>query len=257
MKAEDLNRREILILGKNLLLTSLVASVPLGCSQSRPAEKVDWQKELQPLDEKGVASVTHLVGDAFANSEPLLVGHKLNSGSVVDLANGGQLVLTLPDRSVLQLKDETRLQLDLDSQQGGDLTLKYGSLLSVVTSRRRSRHYRIKGVAALVGVKGTVCFLQVFKPGADRDPEIPAQATEYCCICNGAIDYLNRNNETAMSDQAEHHSPYFLYPDGNDIGLIKANVLLNHDDKEIKGLIDHMGGQKHDTSWLKTYHSGY
>ena len=257
MNIENLNRREILILGKNLFLTSLIAGVPLGCSQSRPVETVDWQKELQPFDEKGVATVTHLTGDGFAKSEPLMVGQKLNSGTVVDLSKGGLLVLTLPDRSVLQLKDETRLRLDLDSERGGDLTVKYGSLLSVITPRRRSRHYRIKGTAALVGVKGTVCFLQVFKPGESREPKIPSQATEYFCICNGAIDYLNPNNIAALSDQAEHHSPYFLFPDGNDIGLIKANMLLNHDDKEIKGLIDHMVGKKHDTSWLNPYGSSY
>ncbi|MBT7892723.1 MAG: hypothetical protein HN580_27185, partial [Deltaproteobacteria bacterium] len=57
MKAESLNRREILVLGKNLLLTSLVAGIPVGCSLSRPIGEVDWQKEIQPLDQKGVATV--------------------------------------------------------------------------------------------------------------------------------------------------------------------------------------------------------
>jgi len=257
MKAESLNRREILVLGKNLLLTSLVAGIPVGCSLSRPIGEVDWQKEIQPLDQKGVATVTHLSGTASADTKPVFAGDRLSSGSVVDLAAGGQLVLALPDRSVLQLKDETRLRLDLDSEQGGDLTLKYGSLLSVVTPRRRSRRYRIKGTAALIGVKGTVCFLQVFKPGADRDPKIPSRATEYFCICNGAIDYLDPDNRTAMSDSAEHHSPYFLYPKGGDVGFIRTNQLLNHDDKEINDLIYRMAGQKHDTLWLNVYRTRY
>lgn len=251
MKAENLNRREILVLGKNLLLTSLLAGASAGCSISSATNDEEWQNDPQPLDRKGMATVKYLSGAAFADAKPMIAGEKLPSGIVVDLVQGGRLVLALPDRSVLQLKDQTRLKLDLDSKQGGDLTLKYGSMVSVITPRRRSRHYRIKGVSALIGVKGTVSFLQVFKPGAVRDPKIPPQATEYFCICNGAIDYLDPvSRVTAMSDSAEHHSPHFLYPKRGGVGFIKTNLLLNHNDREILKLMGHMEGEKHDTSWL-------
>ncbi|MBT6611633.1 MAG: hypothetical protein HOB38_05980, partial [Deltaproteobacteria bacterium] len=76
-------------------------------------------------------------------------------------------------------------------------------------------------------------------------------------ICNGAIDYLTPDNKTAMSDRAEHHSPYFLYPKKGDVGFIRTNQLLNHDDKEINDLIYRMAGQKHDTLWLNVYRTRY
>ncbi|MFH2129349.1 MAG: FecR domain-containing protein [bacterium] len=258
MRVEKLSRREILILGKNLFLTSLVAGVPAACSSRRTISTSGWDDASQPINGKGVATVRFLSGTASVNAEPVSAGDRVSSGAVLELATGGRMVLALPDRSVLQLKDDTQLKLDLDSEQGGDLTLKHGSLLSVVTSRPRSRYYRIRGAAALIGVKGTVCFLQVFKPDAPRSPDIPLRATDYFCICNGAIDYLNpASSRTVMSDSAEHHDPYFLYPDGSEIGFIDTDQLLNHDDKEILSLINRMEGQKHETRWLQKYGSGY
>lgn len=258
MKMENLNRREILVFGKNLLLTSLVVGLPLGCSTSQPEEMVNWQQSARPIDGQGAAVVKQLSGIAFTDSGSLSEWDRVKSGTTVNLEKGGLLTLSLPDRSVLQLKGESRLKLELDSDQGGDLALTYGSLLSVVTPRRRSRRYRIKGATATIGVKGTVCFLQVFKPGAVRDAMVPSRATEYFCICNGAIDYLNPSaNTIAMSDRAKHHKPYFLYPDGNNVGFIQSDQLLNHDDREILSLIDRMIAPKHHTSWLETYHKRY
>lgn len=254
MKTSEMNRRGVLLFGRNMLLTSLLLGLPAACSISRSDRDEKWQGTLQPVDGKGRATVRKLSGSVTADSRTLAEGDTLSSGAIVTLATASRLVLALPDRSVLQLKEASRLKLDLDSDQGGDLTLHYGSLLSVITSRRRSRYYRIKGAAAQIDVKGTVSFLQTFKPGSDRDADIPGRATDYFCICNGEIDYLNpAGNRREKTLNTDYHKPYFLYPEGNRIGFIETDQLLNHDDREIAELISQMKSPKHDTRWLKTY----
>ena len=258
MIAENMNRREILIIGRNLLLTSMAAGLPLGCSISRSAGEDEWVGKIRPVDGKGTAIVKDLSGPAYTGSGSVSIGDTVPSGAVFTTVAGTRMVLSLPDRSVLQLKDESRLKLDLDSEEGGDLTLQYGALLSVVTNKRRRRSYRIKGAAAQVDVKGTVCFLQTFKPGVKNPAVVPAGATDYFCICNGAIDYLNpAGSKKEMSSSATHHKPYFLYPDGENVGFIESMNLLNHDDREILSLIDRMDGRKHDRHWLEGYKVKY
>jgi len=214
---------------------------------------VDWQRAFERKTVGGIARIKSLVGEGLAGMRELMLGGGLNSGERIRVARDSLLILSLPDRSVLQIRGEAELDLHFDEFSGGVYNLYVGAVLSVVP---RSNLYIATGPTGAVGIKGTVFFREVFgETGREVQTmegkmTMPADVDDYFCTCHGEVDYLGQleQGRVVRTDRAQHHSPFFLR-NGDGLTFEEA-PMLNHFDDEIDRLIDVMDPPRHDKSWL-------
>ena len=246
----EFSRRKLLVYGKDIILASALTYGITACSPAVTQVKADWDKELAGLDKLGSARIKKVSGQAFINGKPFQTGLEVKSGDQVEVASRSVVLLAMADNSLIKVKGRATLTMTLDSSGGGLLQLKRGSLLSAI-SRRKKRPYIYKSATAMVGVRGTVLFNHVFDNEAPMDSRTPDSATDYVCICNGQIDYVDPNESRVVSsDRGYHHSARFVGSTNGQIQFQKAGFLLNHSDQEIYELIQQMEGEKLDTGWL-------
>jgi len=251
MQDDLLSRREILtFFPKALALTALsLASSSVILPQK--VDAVDWTRFWGTPSKTGQASVIQVRGRVKVGRSTLRRGMKVDSGVEVIVFKGAELLLRLPDESVLKMRGYTRMVLELDSNSGGLFKLIVGSMMGVINPIKE-RPYLIKGPTATIGVKGTVFFHEVFDENNRDDKRIPREATEYFCVCNGAVDFLQpQRGNLLKSQKAHHHQAYFLSPAGRKVKFKKANFMLDHSDPEIYQAIQQMRGKKHKTGWLR------
>ena len=253
----EFSRRKLLAYGKDIVLASALTYGISACSTAESQVKSDWDKELAGFDKLGSARIKKLTGQATLNGKRAQSGIEVQSGDLIEVSGRSVVLLAMADNSLIKVKGRASLTMSLDSTGGGLFHLKRGSLLSAI-SRRKKRPYIIKGATAMVGVKGTVLFNHVFDSEAPMDSRTPESATDYVCICNGQIDFMNTTgSEVVSSDQGYHHSARFVGFSNGEMRFQKAGFLLNHSDKEIYDLIEEMEGEKLDRSWLTKYGKMY
>lgn len=215
---------------------------------------VDWPAVFQAKEGGGTAEVTVLTGPGTADGRELEIGSIVPSGARVRMEPQAKAVLELPDRTVMELRGEAELELHIDRLSGGFYRLALGAVLSVVPRRNL---YLAMGPTAVVGVKGTVFYREVFpadpEPGMTMDGllEIPERINDYFCTCHGEVDFLHGMDTPVpfRTDRAQHHSSWFLRGNG-ETTLIEA-PMMNHFDDEIDRLIDLQAEPRHDKSWLE------
>ncbi len=257
MFVQHIKRREFLMFGRNALVMSALSGGLAACAKSGSPLVVDWSKIMSQLNQNGGTTVRKVIGTGMAGRTPLSANQFITAGTRISVDSDSQLFLELADYSVLKISGKASLTLNLDKQSGGELDVHYGSLLAAITPRGR-RRYIIKGTAAMIGVKGTVCFIHVFEGSDLKDTRIPTDTTDYFCLCNGLIDFLNpANSQLVWSDKATYHNARLVKPVSDGITLQKTGFLLNHSDKEILELIDLMKGKKLDRHWLRLGNNGY
>lgn len=246
----EFSRRKLLVYGKDIILASALTYGIAGCSAAETQVKADWDKELVGFDKLGSARIKNLSGEATINKQKVQPGMAVKSGDMVEVAGGSVVLLAMADNSLIKVKGRASLTMTLDSAGGGLFQLKRGSLLSAI-SRRKKRPYIYKSATAMVGVRGTVLFNHVFDNEAPMDSRTPDSATDYVCICNGQIDYLDpKETRVVSSDRGIHHSARFVGSANGQMKFQKAGFLLNHSDQEIYDLIEQMEGDKLNTGWL-------
>ena len=215
----------------------------------------DWERLSHMMPAGGRALILSLVGSASTGMGPLGMDGEIASGDRIRVEPGGVLTLTLPDRTLLEIRGEAEVDLHVDEFSGGMYNLWLGSLLSVVPT---GNQYIATGPTASVGIKGTVFFRQVFDARTrtgrtmEGSMDIPEGINDYFCTCHGEVGYLPATGEprqVVRRDRAQHHNAYFLRRDGT-LHFTKA-PMLNHFDDEIDRLIDLQEGEKHDKSWLE------
>jgi len=250
MKNQELTRREVLVISKNTIIVSALTAGVLPLFTPQAVLALDWKEVFQKKYEGGHAEIVGLTGKAFANETSLHLKQQLNNGVHIQVAENSELLLSLPDHSILKITGEAELTLQIDTQGGGVINLILGAMLAVISSSKKKR-YLIQTPTATLGVKGTVLFRNVFGAKEKPDSRVPENASDYVCICNGSLDYLTPDAQLIQSDQAHHHSAYFLLPDNKQLTLQKAPFLFRHSDQGINHVIDSMTGKKHDRSWLE------
>ena len=210
------------------------------------ADAIDWEKLLRTAKPEGYGIVKQLTGRAFS-------GGRVESGEQIQVSKGGKLILAMSDKSVFQMFGPTTLDLILSMMREGILNLLFGSLLSVVPKRNR---YLVMGPTGTIGIKGTVFFRQVFPDDQvmvhtmEGEMRTPAGVNDYFCNCHGEVEYLQPETaETFYNDRAEYHNAFFLDP--RTPGLLMKAPMINHDDKQIKAMIDLQEEPKHDATWLR------
>jgi len=253
-------RRFILANGSRLItLGSLGALIGAGC-KPRGSQAQDWTALARENPSGGFGTVKELTGEATAAGRKLAQGGRVESGEEIQVAPKGLMILSLSDNTILRINGDTTLVLQIGANRTGFFRLLVGSLLTVMPTRN---FYLAHLPTAVVGIKGTVFFQQVFHPEErfaagmeNRRYEIPEGVREYFCLCNGAVDFLNTGDLRAFySDNARHHNSYYLDPRQSG-KLIKA-PMVNHDDTQIRQLIRLQEGAKHTSDFLDEYEENY
>lgn len=250
MKKTQLSRREILLFsGRAITITTISAVVNSLLPNS--TEAIDWKSFWNKNKNKGVATVISIKGLAFSEREQIRKTSIVESGKEIIVYKRGELILRLPDGSLLKVRGYTRMTLDLDSLSGGWIDLAVGAVLGVIKPKRKLP-YLVRSQSAVIGIKGTVFYREVFDKEQPLDSKIPQTASDYFCVCNGALDILEKQKgDILKSEAAEHHRAFFIIPKEKHVTFESAGFLLNHSDREIHQVIQKMEGEKYRTDWLE------
>ncbi|HKI97040.1 MAG TPA: hypothetical protein VKB51_01075 [bacterium] len=243
-------RRTLLRAGAGASLAAALGTTVLP----REAQAIDWEGLFSKRMPNEGGKVKELVGQASANGKALRVGDKVASGALVKVAPGGRCVVSLEDGSIFTVFGGSTLELLLSEMSAGVLNLVAGALLLVVNTGGR---YLVAGSTASFGIKGTVVYRQVFSPeqhtGQSMDGlvQIPTGFSDYFCTCHGQVEWLlsGRNTPYAQTN-AQHHDAYYVNPADPTVRLHAP--MLNHNDEEIRRLVDMQEGTKHEISWLRS-----
>lgn len=247
-KIGGIDRRGFIRLGAYLTLLPLVGVSQSGCNRTQPETIPDWHLLSETGDGKGRLQIDQVQGEAQSHGSLLKSGMVIPVGQAIEVRSGSVLV-SLPDQSLLKLSQGAMLSATLDSRQGGILHLQRGGLLAVVR-KSPTKPYLVRNASALIGVKGTVFYTQVLSEAERSTNQLPQTATDYFCICNGAIDILSADFNKIQSDSAIHHNAYLFMPQARELTIQRVNFLLNHSDLEISNVIKQMKGEKHNSAWL-------
>ena len=259
MKTRPTTRRYFLAEGTRLFavgsLTALLAC--LGLPTSIHAQ--DWRALLRGRPRGGEGKVKELKGSATAAGQPLAVGKRLKSGEEIRVAAKSRLIIALSDNTIFRVNANTVVTLEMSRRRTGFFRLLVGSLLTVMP---RGNQYLVHMPTTTIGIKGTVFFHQIYRPGEKEATDakakvvkLPEGINEYFCLCNGLADFLQGDEATAFfSDVSAYHNSYYIDPTRPN-PLVRAPQ-LNHTDQQILELINLQDGPRHDTAWLRNYYRG-
>ncbi len=257
MIQQNFKRRRVISLGLKTLALSAFAS--LACWGNRAAaQAIEWKSLLRRKPRGGKGEVLSIKGVFRAGLKKLRKGSVIKSGVRITSKEAGELFLRLSDNTTVQLKGPLDMRFNIDGKKRGILSLTRGAILAVIPTRQR---YLVEGPTATLGIKGTVFYREVIHGNPDkmnrdiknRPVKVPADAKDYFCLCNGKADYLN--SKTAIGTLSEdaskvpHHSR-FLKSELKS-GIVDAGVVINHDDRDIKRLIDLQKKPQHHSDFLK------
>ena len=196
-----------------------------------------------------------MIGEPLAH-EVSRIAHSWGNPSAANWAKDLALVMYL---GVMRINANTTITLEIGTNRTGLFKLVVGSLLTVMPTRNR---YLVQLPTAVIGIKGTVFYQQIFHPKErtaesmeQKDYPIPEGISEYFCLCNGLADFVDKSSMGVFfSDKADHHNSYFIDPRLPN-PIVKA-PMLNHQDIQIRELINLQEGPKHNSSFLDEY-EGY
>lgn len=216
----------------------------------------DWRNLFDSKPQGGHGTVKELRGRASANGRPLRFGERVNSGEKVEVSADSRLILSLSDNTIMRINANTLVTLEMSTRRTGFFKLVWGSLLTVMPIGNR---YLVHLPSAVVGIKGTVFFHQIYRPGEkfafDQNfirVEIPEGINEYFCLCNGLADFMGgQAGSPFFSDKSEYHNSYYIDPRLPD-PMVEAPQ-LNHTDQHIIDLVALQDGAKHTTQFLDKY----
>lgn len=249
------NRRGLFIVGGRIVAGATLSLALDRYALAQPEEGESWRHLFFTMPKGGTGKVKQVMGMAFANKRTLRVGATVHAGERLRVARRGSLVISIQDRTLLWIKEETVLDFSPSPRKTGVLNLVSGSLLAVVPVGNR---YLVGGPYATVGIKGTVFYRQVFSGNEhtgvameDRRVTLPGKGLrDYFCTCNGSVDYLRKSDQSLIvSDTAQHHNAFFLNP--KNPKLLEKFKMINHFDRDIQAAIDLQDEPKHDSSWLQ------
>ena len=250
------SRRVFLAEGSRFVTLGGLAMLATALGLPAAAIGQDWGTLSRQSLRGGSGVVKSIRGSASAGGRPLTLGAQVNSGEKITTAVGAVVILSLSDNTIMRINGNTSLQLEIGANRSGIFKLTVGSLLTVMPTRNR---YLVQLPTAVVGIKGTVFFQQIYHPGEttavgmeQKRYTIPEGVREYFCLCNGAADFVEKGSMgTFFSDKAEHHNSYYIDPSRPN-PLVKA-PMVNHSDEQISQLIDLQDGPKHDSGFLGRY----
>lgn len=217
-------------------------------------EEASWEELLRFMPAGGQAAVKALRGEAsFGRMMEALVGKPIPNGERIHVAPDSVLVLGLPDRSLLQVRGEAEIELQVDRYRGGMYNLFLGAVLAVVPAGSR---FLAMGPTTAVGVKGTVFYREAFGAARRRGltmegrMPIPEGVHDYFCTCHGEVGWLRPGvgEGEVQAETAHHHSAWFLRR-RRPLERQRA-PMMNHFDDEIADLIAQQDPPRHDTEWL-------
>jgi len=257
--APGMARRHLLAQGTRLLTMGSLGALFASLGLPAPAAGQDWATQSRVRHQGGHGTVKSMEGAASAAGRALAVGGRVNSGEEIRVAPGSLLILSLLDNTIMRINAGTVVTLEIGKNRMGLFRLLVGSLLTVMPKGNR---YLAMLPTAVIGIKGTVFFQQIFHPGERVAQDetfsrvtLPEGIQEYFCLCTGLADYMTpRADALLFSDRSEYHNSYYIDPRAPN-PMVKAPQ-LNHTDDQIRDLIQRQVGEKHNTGFLDAYTGG-
>jgi ferric-dicitrate binding protein FerR (iron transport regulator) len=249
------SRRGVFVIGGQVIAGASLEQALERLATAQPREALDWKRLFSKKPEGGTGRVKQVTGIAFANQRVLSLGATVESGEQLRVAKASSLVVSIQDNTLLQIRENTVLDFAPGTHNSGVLNLIAGALLTVMP---RDHRYLVHGPVAVIGVKGTVFYRQVFTEQetsalAMEDQRVRVPGTgikDYFCTCNGSVDYLRADDLSLVaSDTAQYHNAFMLNP--KNPKLLEKFPMVNHFDQDIRAAIQLQDGPKHDSSFLK------
>lgn len=249
------SRRGLFVIGGRVIAGATLGQALERLALAQPQDAVDWKRLFAKKPEGGTGRVKQVTGLAFADQRPLLLGATVRSGEQLRVAKASSLVVSIHDGTLLQIRAGTVLDFMPGTDNSGILGLIAGSFLAVVPIMHR---FLIHGPEAVIGIKGTVFYRQVFTEDEtsalameNERVKVPGKGIkDYFCTCNGSVDYLRVSDLSLVaSDTAQYHNAFILNP--KNPKLLEKFPMVNHFDQDIRAAIDLQDGPKHDSSFLK------
>lgn len=257
-----LDRRQALKIGSKIMIVS-AAVMGTGGTLLAKENKDFWGGFFRSESKPGQAEIIYANGRVFANGKPAKVGQKIPFLTTIRVPKRTVVRLRFPDESVVEVRGDAKFVVEIQKSSGGFLQLLWGAILAVVP-QDKVNPYVIKGPTAVVGIKGTVFYMEVFPPGQTTSSfgngtvEHPPGFKEYFCLCHGDADFIQPDSfQIAKTEEKVYHHKAYFMNFSEETPKLEPGGMLNHTDLEIYELIKNQRKHKHSTDWLETGSSSY
>ena len=184
-------------------------------------------------EDHAVGKVVEVKGQVLGlrgtQSSPLSKGSVVYGNERIVTKADSTAILLLGNDAAILVKPDSDLNLDQDKMKDWRLDLKTGGVLSTVRSYpKRPDYFRIKSKNAVMGVRGTVFFVEA-------KPKEPL----YVCTCKGTVSIKDPASNSEFVAVSKHHDQPKTIRDGS--GDIKSRLLAeiqkDHADSEADRLV--------------------
>jgi hypothetical protein len=206
------------------ILIALISTVFLSCKKET-VENVE-------------AKIAFSIGTVTVNGSAVTIGHIVNDGDIIETAEKSLMRLQIGDKTMIQLKADSRLVYKMESEQL--LQLDKGWMAGVTRGKlTKTGKYNIKTPTAVAAVRGTAYCIKV-----------ESEDSTYFCTCNGTTSQHPGGDDSEYVDvTATHHNPLRYTRNGDSVTVEKAEMEY-HDDDDIEGIAKMIGET---IDWNKEY----
>ncbi len=170
------------------------------------------------------AEIQELSGKVFVNRKRADKSTPIRLGDSIVTSHNGRLIFTLGDDGFM-VRPRTALQLDTDDNLLlTGLRLLTGGLLSVFG---RGMDKKITTLTATIGIRGTALYLNV-------EP-----VKTYFCTCYGETTFSAGGERHEI--KSTHHYAHYISFDEKGVMSMKAMVVIDHTDDELRQLEAYFG----------------
>ena len=220
----------------------LALGIGLGLpSTLRSAGPKSWLKLANRLNADGKLEVKKLIGKAQINANYLENALAYTGNNAFYVYPNSQVILSLPDKSLIWAADDTRFDLYCTNDYGSAISI-YKGRIQLISNDQYHRFYPklIHSKNSDYGLRSGALFTQI-----STSEQIP-YSKEYTCLCHGQADIVRADlARTLQSFSAKHHNSFFLRQRGD----YAVAPLGFHSDALIQEILSQAGSDIQ-ASWL-------
>lgn len=176
-----------------------------------------------PYGADASSTIHQIEGEVYVNNRLATEATAIRAGDKIVVAHGGKLAMSMGGDAFL-LREGTVLEIVGQGLISG-LRLLTGAMLSVFAKRRKSVY--IATSIATIGIRGTGVYMST-------QPH-----RLYTCTCYGETDLRMGHHVEHIS--ATHHNAHEISPDSGGTMEMKAMLVTDHTDDELRMLEGYVG----------------
>jgi hypothetical protein len=164
------------------------ASAPVAAA-SQPASVPVEKAETVTLLDSG-PRVLAVEGEATVDGKKAVVGMEVKATSVLETQQASKLTFTLKPGSVIQVRQNAKVELGNSERKTYSLKLLAGAIWSFLP---KATSYEVVGANVVAGVRGTVFYV-----------ENMADDKTYVCDCDGEVETVSGKKKKLMKSKQQH-----------------------------------------------------